>query len=119
MSTFIGVECLAANALIELYQQGISEIGFKELADYGLLVVDKYETQDGENAVLIFDSEEIMGWVVSYSEYFEIEEREQKYICLKQGVDIKELKQKFRWTLSYSMLRALNQVSVMDAMNWA
>lgn len=117
MCTFIGVECLAANALISLYENGIDKIGFQQLAEYGLSVVEKYRRENKAEAVLIFNPDDIQGLVINYSDFFNIlEEGEQKFICLKTGVEILELKEHFRWTLSYAMLKALSQVNVMDAM---
>lgn len=112
MRTFIGVECIAANALIELYEDGIKEIGFSQLADFGLSVVEQYNRENHTQAVLIFNPEDIQGMVINYSDYFDIEERDQKYICLKDNVDIRKLKEQFRWTLSYAMLKVFNRVSV-------
>lgn len=118
MCTFIGVECLAVNALIELYGEDIRRISFKELADFGLMVVEQYKKESGQAAVLIFDPDDIQGLVFNYSEYFDIEqEGDMKYLCLRDGCDILEIKKQFRWTLSYSMIKALNQVSVMTAMH--
>lgn len=113
MCTFIGVECLAANALIELYEQGIKEISFEDLADYGLLVVENYENEIAERAILIFDQERLEGLVIHYSEFFEVKNKDKKkYICLKENVDIRQVKEKFRWTLSYAMLKTLKQVNI-------
>lgn len=117
MYTFIGVECLAANALIELYEKSIKKISFQQLSEYGLMVVEQYETESSDEAVFIFNPEEIQGLIINYSSYFEIDkgENDEKYICLKDGVDIQELKEQFRWTLSYEMLKALNSIDVMKA----
>lgn len=113
MCTFIGVECVAANALIELYGRGLREISFEGLADYGLLVVESYENEISERAVLIFDQERIRGMVMDYSEFFQVREEEsRKYICLRDNVDIRRVKEKFRWTLSYAMLKAVRQVDI-------
>ena len=109
MRTFIGVECIAANALIELYEDGIQEISFSQLADFGLSVVEQYNRENHTEAVLIFNPEDIHGMVINYSDYFDIKEKDQKYICLK---DIRKLKEQFRWTLSYAMLKVFNRVSV-------
>ena len=106
MRTFIGVECIAANALIELYEDGIQEISFSQLADFGLSVVEQYNRENHTEAVLIFNPEDIHGMVVL------IKEKDQKYICLKDNVNIRKLKEQFRWTLSYAMLKVFNRVSV-------
>lgn len=117
MCTFIGVECLAVNALIELYGKGIRQISFEQLADYGLMVLEAYESETSEKAVFIFNQEKIQGLIMNYSDYFAIEILEnRKYICLKDGADLKKLKERFRWTLSYELLKAVNNVNVNDVM---
>lgn len=123
MCTYIGVECLAANALIELYEQGIHELSVEQLAEFGLMVVESYENQtsDSEGAMLIFDQSEILGLIVNYSDLFAITEKEdgRRYISLQENVDLKKIKERFRWTLSYAMLKALNEVDIMKAINAA
>lgn len=113
MCTFIGVECLAANALIELYDHGIQQISFNKLADYGLMVVEAYEEEMCDNAVFIFDQNKLHGLVIDYSDYFMVEVLNgEKSIGLKENVDILELKRRFRWTLSYSILKAVSKVKI-------
>lgn len=113
MYTFIGVECVAANALIELYAHGRNEISFEGLADYGLLVVEKYEDEALESAHLIFDQERIVGLIMNYSDFFKVRtDGDTKYICLRDNVDIRKVKERFRWTLSYAMLKAVKQVDI-------
>lgn len=116
MCTFIDVGCLAVNALIELKKENISRIGFRQLSDYGLSVVEQYKQVHEGDAVLVFDPDHIQKLVINYFDSFGIEEEEeQQYICLKPESDIKKLKEQFRWTLSYAMLKALNRVNVMEA----
>lgn len=117
MSIFIGVECLAANALIELYENEINKISFKKLAEYGLSVVEQYKKESGQDAVLIFQPEDIQGLVINYSDYFYIVNAPEKYLCLRENVNIRELKEQFRWTLSYAMLKAVSSISVMNMLH--
>ena len=119
MSTFIGVECLAVNALIELYEQNISEISFQKLAEYGLTVMEYYKKESDTNAVLIFEPDDIQGLAFNYSAFFYIKESEgQKFLCLNPQVEINDLKEQFIWTLSYGMLKALSRVNIMDVMSY-
>lgn len=122
MCTFIGVECLAANALIEMYEQDVhnSRISFKNLADYGLRVVDKYEMETSERAVFIFDQEKLHGLIINYSDYFSVEtDGEEKYICLRDNVNIEDVKDRFRWTLSYELLKAVCHVNITEVIGAA
>lgn len=115
MCTFIDCECLAVNALIELKNENIFRIGFRQLTDYGLSVVEQYKQVQEGDAVLVFSPDNIQKLVVNYFEFFGLEEEEeQRYICLKPESDIIKLKEQFRWTLSYPMLKALNRVNIME-----
>lgn len=117
MCTFIGVECLAVNALMELYEKGITEISFQKLGEYGLTVLEHYKKERKENAVLIFDPNDIRGLAINYSDFFSIKESEgNKYLCLNPEVKINEIKEQFVWTLSYAMLKAISHVNIMDVM---
>lgn len=117
MCTFIGVECLAVNALIELYEQGISEISFQNLAEYGLAVMEHYKQESEIDAVLIFEANDLQGLVMNYSTFFAIKEiNGQKYLCLKPHVELDVLKEQFIWTLSYAMLKAISSVDIMEVM---
>lgn len=118
MCKFIGIESLAANALIELYGEKIQRISFKNLVDYGLSVVEQYKKECEQMAVLIFDPDDLYRLVVNHSDFFDIEQDEDtKYLCLNQDIDINKVKKRFRWTLSYRMIRALNKMSVMTVVS--
>lgn len=118
MYKFIGIECLAVNALIELYVEKIQRISFKNLVDYGLSVVKQYNKECGQMAVLIFDPDDLQRLVINYSDFFDIEQDgDTKYLCLNQDSDINKVKKRFRWTLSYRMIRALNKVRVMTVIS--
>ena len=54
MCTFIGIESLVANALIELFDYNHTrEVTFDTLVDYGMKVVQIYQRETGEEAVLL------------------------------------------------------------------
>lgn len=114
MCIFISTECLTVNALIELSENSITKISFKQLSEYGLMVVEQYKAESSDEAVFIFNPEEIQELTINYPNYFEINKgvNDEKHICLKDGVDIQKLKEQFRWTLSYEMLKALNIIDV-------
>lgn len=112
MQTFIGMQCIAANALIQLSKNGIREISFSKLKDFGSLVVEQYNKENHTEAILIFNPADIQEMVLSYPEYFDMKEKDQKYLCLKDNVDIRKLKEQFRWPLSYAMLKVFNHTSI-------
>ena len=59
MPTFIGIESLAANALIELMdREQTREVSFDTLVRYGLEVVRVFGMRTGEEAVLLLSRQD-------------------------------------------------------------
>lgn len=112
----ISVKCLVANALIELNEANIKKLSFQELSEYGFMVAEKYKSESFGKAEFVFNLEEIHDMLVSYPSYFGIDKGVEKenYIYLKDGVDIQEMKEQFRWVLSYKMLKVLNLIDVKE-----
>ena len=107
MSIFIGIEDLAANALILLFKRkGISYVSFEELTNYGDKVVEILNKK-GESATLIYSKDITNALERNYSNYFEIFIKDQKqYIKLKDSVTIEDVIKKYRSYLSIDMLFA-------------
>lgn len=103
MCMYIGIEDIAANALIRILSQGHNEasesqkfIRFPVLLDYGMAVV-KILTAKGEEATLIYDCESSSMLFRDYSDFFERRIDEQGYagIQLKKGVQTDDLIKRF------------------------
>ena len=108
MCLFIGVECLAVNALIEMCQNGIEQVSFKMISDYGLTVIDEFEANTSTRAIIIFKNNDLKGLVINYSEFFDIiDDNGEQYLCKKKNVTLDELKEQFRWPVPYDFLKAL------------
>lgn len=107
MSFYIGIEDLAANALIEaLKRSGKKFLTYGEIESYGSKVVQIIE-ENGGKAVLILSRDSTEALFKNYSEYFEEhEENGKKGICLKEEKTLDELIQKFRGYLSLDVLFA-------------
>lgn len=107
MSVFIGIEDLAANALILLFKRkGINFVSFEELTKYGAKVVEILNKK-GEKATLIYSKDITNALERNYSNYFETFIREQKqYIKLKDSVTVEDVIKKYRSYLSIDMLFA-------------
>ncbi len=104
MCKFIGVEILAANALIEaLESEKTSSITFSKLEEYGLKVIKYLETTYNEQAVIIYNENQIGNRILSYSEYFNVSADS---IELKAGITVADLRRKFRAPLAYEILKA-------------
>ena len=109
MCFYIGIEDLAANALIELLQkeENRSFITYKELERYGTQVV-RLLSERGEKAVLLLSRENTNAMFRDYSDFFEEVSLDGKLgIRLKEGKDRKALIIQFRGYLALDVLMAL------------
>ena len=99
---YIGIEDLAANALISIlsHEQIVSEsrkfIRFSLLLDYGMEVVKKL-TAKGEEATLIYDRESNSMLFRDYSDFFVRKTDAQGYvgIQLKEGIGVVDIVKRF------------------------
>lgn len=124
MCFYIGIEDLAANALIEKLDSKDSEAfgkcfaTFAELEEYGAQVI-RCLGDKGEKAVLILSRESTSLMFRNYSEFFEeIETSNGAAISLKEGKTVQDLIIKFRTYLSLDVMMAFmdkQTVSVLRA----
>ena len=110
--TFIGIESVAANALIELLEKRDErEVSFDTLARYGMRVVRILQEQSEEEVILLLSRKYQINMIENYSDFFEADFSSggQGVFRLK-GEDkqetLKALKQYFRYTMSMQMLNA-------------
>ena len=109
MCFYIGIEDLAANALIELLQkeENRSLITYKELERYGTQVV-RLLSERGEKAVLLLSRENTNAMFRDYSEFFEEDSYDgNEGIRLRAGKSRKDLIVQFRGYLALDVLMAL------------
>lgn len=105
MCYYIGIEDLAANAMIEILekkqqeQENIEEINLsvslKDLEDYGAEVVRYLNNETSEKALLILSRESTDYMLKNYSDFFEEDDNESA-IKLREGKTVEDLKNKFR-----------------------
>ena len=104
MCKFIGVEVLAANALIEALENAMAGcVSFSKLEEYGIKVVSFLENQYNEQAVVLYNENQIGNRILNYTDYFEVIEDS---IVVKDGITIDDLRRKFRAPLTYEVLKA-------------
>ena len=103
MCFYIGIEDLAANALIEILQSKNGDdsqniVTYAELEKYGAEVVH-YLGEQGEKAVLILSRESTNHMLCSYSDFFVETETDKKEpaIELRKGKTVSDLIERF-WT---------------------
>jgi len=109
MCTFIGIEVLAANALIEILgKTGKREVDFETLVKYGMKVVEYLQEKSGEKAILLLSKKYQLDMVENYSNFFdvELEVPGRGIFRLKENVTIDDLSDYFRWTLSVKTIKA-------------
>ncbi len=115
MSFYIGIEDLAANALIELLSLSNKTrfITYKQLENYGAEVV-RFLNQKGDEAVLILSRERTNDMYRNYSEFFEeINTESGLGIQLKKDKTCEDLIDKFRGYLAWDVLLAfINEQTV-------
>ncbi|MCM1263964.1 MAG: hypothetical protein NC313_14730 [Butyrivibrio sp.] len=113
MCYYIGIEDLAANALIEILQTKKAEdvssypVTFTELEKYGAEVVKYLDREKGEKALLILSRAHTTNMLRNYSDFFEeIETPKGTAIILQKGKTVEDLINKFRIYNAFDVIRA-------------
>ena len=107
MCFYIGIEDLAANALIQTLEKSEKRfLTYKDIENYGSKVIE-FLYENGEKAVLILSRESTNELFRNYSEYFEErEENNVKGIALKANKKVEDLIKQFRGYLALDVLKA-------------
>ncbi len=107
MSFNIGIEDLAANALIEsMRRMNKNFLTYKEIENYGSRVI-KLLSEKGEKAVLILSRESTTALFRNYSDFFQEKiVNGEMGIELKKGVTLEKLITQFRGYLALDVLMA-------------
>lgn len=114
MCFYIGIEDLAANALIESMRRAEKTfLTYREIENYGSRVVE-FLNEKGEKAVLILSRESTNALFRNYSDFFqEKNENGEMGIALKKEVTLENLMTQFRGYLALDVLMAfVNENSV-------
>ena len=112
MCYYIGIEDLAANALIEILKTKENEqteqycVTLAEVEAYGSQEI-QYLNERGEQAVLILSRENTSLMFRNYSDFFEEVETDKGIaIALKEGKTVSDLVKKFRTYLALDLMMA-------------
>lgn len=108
MSFYIGIEDLAANALIEILSNSkdVRFVTYEQLEKYGSEVI-RLLNQKGDEAVLILSRDRTNDMFRSYSNFFEEVDSENGLgIQLKDGITCNDLINQFRGYLALDVLFA-------------
>lgn len=108
MYRFIGIEDLAANALIELLEKNnCRRVDFETLVKYGNAVT-KVLRENGDEATLLLSKEYTNELIRNYSDFFEIDHSDQRSdaIVLRDEKTVEDLRNRFRAFLTLDCLLA-------------
>lgn len=101
MCMYIGIEDLAANALVGILNNKKNEettfVRFATLLDYGMAVIKQLEKENGETAMLIYNRESNSMLFRDYSDLFERHTDDEGYdgIKLRAGKNERDLLVRF------------------------
>lgn len=116
MCTFIKMEYLVANALVELYEnKKIDKISLDSIQNYGIKV-EKVLNKSGTQAILLYSNRYTKEFLQDYSEYFAFENN---YIKIKSGVTIDDIRNHILSYVSVDILLALLDENSLKAINVA
>lgn len=107
MYTYIGIQDLVANAIIELVEKSQRrQVLFSELNRYGATVI-RILSEHNKEAVLILSQERTNAFLRDYSDLFELfSTDEEEGIRLKNDATVEDLWDKFRGYLPIDVMLA-------------
>ena len=113
MCYYIGIEDLAANALIEMLtkqpkrRKNFNYISLRKLEDYGREVVAYIDKNTNEKAFLILSRASTNYMFQAYSNFFkEVENDGNISVALRDGKRVNDLRKKFRTYISIDLINA-------------
>lgn len=113
MCTFIKMEYLVANALVELYERkSIDKISLNEIKEYGIKVEEEL-INNKIHAILLYSSEYIKEFLEDCSDWFE---KDDEYIKIREGKTIQEVREHFLSYISVDILLAMLNENVLKVL---
>lgn len=117
MCTFIKMEYLVANALVELYEnKKIDKISLDVIQNYGIKVERILNKIEGTQAILLYSNQYTREFLQDYSDYFVFKDN---YIKIKSGVTIDDIRNHILSYVSVDILLALLDESTLKVINAA
>jgi len=115
MCYYIGIEDLAANAMIEILEKKQRDgnaidmplsVTLRDLEEYGTEVVRYINQKTDEKALLILSRASTVYMFRNYSDFFEETEEGESAIRLREGKTVDDLKVKFRTYKAFDLISA-------------
>ena len=111
MCTFVKMEYLVANALVELSEKNnVDRISLDTIRKYGIKVEEELKNNK-IHAILLYSSDYTKEFLSDYSEWFE---KDGNYIKIKQGKTIEEIREHILSYISIDVLLALLSKNVLN-----
>lgn len=112
---YIGIEDLAANALIAMLDDARTKkeeqkrfVAFSRILKLGTIMVDRFK-KVGEDAVLIYSREANERMFTDYSRFFEFRTEDgEEGVYLKDGIEVDDLWVFFRSTITMRMMEVFD-----------
>ncbi len=113
MCTFIKMEYLVANALVELYERkSIDRISLNEIKEYGIKVEEEL-INNKIHAILLYSSDYTKEFLEDCSDWFE---KDDEYIKIREGKTIQEVREHFLSYISVDILLAMLNENVLKVL---
>ena len=117
MCTFIKMEYLVANALVELYEnKKIDKISLDDIRNYGIKVEKVLNKNKDAQAILLYSNQYTREFLRDYSDFFVFDN---DYIKIKSGVSIDDIREHILSYISVDILLALLDESTLEVINAA
>ena len=117
MCTFIKMEYLVANALVELYEnKKIDKISLDDIRNYGIKVEKVLNKNKESQAILLYSNQYTREFLQDYSDFFVFDN---DYIKIKSGVSIDDIREHILSYISVDILLALLDESTLEVINAA
>lgn len=114
--TFIKMEYLVANALVELYEKKqVNKISLDIIRKYGIKVEEELNSKNNTKAILLYSNNYTKEFLRDYSNLFEMVD---DCIKIKDGITIEDIREHILSYISIDILLALldeKVLSVIDA----
>lgn len=105
MCTFIKMEYLVANALVELYEKKqVDMISLEDIRKYGVKVEEVLNSKENSRAILLYSNNYTKEFLQDYSDWFEMVN---DFIKIKSGVTIDDIREHILSYISTDILIAL------------
>ena len=100
----INIEFVAANALVELYENSEKNyVSFDDLLSYGI-IIQQILKENNIEAVLLLSDYYMIQFVHNYSDMFEIKDDN---IYIKDGVDCEQIRDRIISNMKMDLLKAM------------